>query len=385
MLYELLKLISWDLAMHSPLQVLDYVTVRIVCALVFAFVLSLLLGPGLIQRLRALKVGQPVREFKKLENQQFNIHQYKSGTPTMGGILIVISTVSAALLFCRPYSSYMWMVMLVFVGAGALGFWDDYLKVTKKNNKGVSGKQKILVQVILGALLGAFMYFSDDGDTTYTLGTGLVKTTYRGADYLLIPFIKTFYLPLGYFAILWAAFVITAASNAVNLTDGLDGLAIGTSITVIMPYLVIAYVSSNFLYAKYLYVPYVPQARELAVFLAALFGASLGFLWFNAHPAQVFMGDTGSLALGAGLGAIALLCKQEVVLVIIGGIFVMEAMSVMIQVGYFKLTHGKRFFLMSPLHNHFVKKNMHESRIIMRFLIISSLLALAGLITLKLR
>ena len=385
MFYELLKMIFGDAAVNPPLRVFSYITVRIACALVFSFTLSLILGPGLIQRLRALKVGQPVREFKKKENQQFNIHQHKSGTPTMGGIMIVISTVSAALLFCSPYSTYVWMTLFVFVGAGALGFWDDYLKVTKKNNKGVSGKQKIVVQVILGAVLGLLMYFSDDSNTTYTLGTGAAKATCRGADYLLFPFIKTFYLPLGILIVLWAAFVITATSNAVNLTDGLDGLAIGTFITVILPYLVIAYISSNSMYAKYLYVPHVPQAGELAVFLAALFGASLGFLWFNAHPAQVFMGDTGSLSLGAGLGTIALLCKQELVMVIIGGVFVVEALSVMIQVGYFKMTGGKRFFLMSPLHNHFVKKNIPESRIIMRFLIMSTLLALAGLITLKLR
>ncbi|HBF33470.1 TPA: phospho-N-acetylmuramoyl-pentapeptide-transferase [Candidatus Sumerlaeota bacterium] len=382
MLYELLKSISWDLAVHSPLQILSYITVRAVCALIFAFVISLVVGPGLIHYLTALKVGQPVREFK---NQQFNIHQHKSGTPTMGGVLIVISTLSASLLFCNPYSSYVWMALFVFVGAGALGFWDDYTKVVQRNNKGISGKQKIIVQVALGAILGAFLYFTDDKNTVYTLRAAAGKVPYRGADYLLVPFVKTFYIPLGIFIIAWAAFVITAASNAVNLTDGLDGLAIGTSLTVIFPYLVISYLAGNFMYAQYLYVPYVPQAGELAVILAALFGSALGFLWFNAHPAQVFMGDTGSLSLGAGIGAIALLCKQELLLVIVGGIFVVEALSVIIQVGYFKITRGKRFFLMSPLHNHFVKKNIHESRIIMRFLIVSLLLALAGLSTLKLR
>jgi phospho-N-acetylmuramoyl-pentapeptide-transferase len=278
------------------------------------------------------------------------------------------------------------VVLLVTAATGALGFVDDYRKVVKKNHKGVSARTKLAVQMLAGLGLGAFLYFSDS-HTSYHVVTQVVKgieEPTRGDARLLVPFYKTVYPSLGILFILWAAFVITASSNAANLTDGLDGLAIGTTITVTLPYLVITYLVSNVNFAKYLLIPHVAQAGELSVILAALLGASMGFLWFNAHPAEVFMGDTGSLSIGALIGAVAILCKHEIILILIGGIFVIEALSVVVQVAGYRI-YGKRLLRMSPLHNHFVKAGIDESKIISRFLIISTLLAFAGLSTLKLR
>jgi phospho-N-acetylmuramoyl-pentapeptide-transferase len=498
MLYWLLEHIAPELAVDSLLRVLGYTTVRAAAALGSAFVLSLLIGPWIFHRLRMLKVGQQVRQFKTAETQQFNIHAHKQGTPTMGGILIVLATVISSVIFCSPDNSYVWLVLFVMVATGALGFMDDYLKVVKKNHKGVSARMKLVVQLSVGLVLGLVLLLSrphtaygnlllsphdianpvvlsekiareDNAFTAYlsseltasvqsdlqslksgaapspalearlirdinrilygpsiyskerfenivltqaaaerleyesqreavTLSTRLNRfllesafpdsiakaDLHRGDTNLLVPFFKDFYPALGIWFIFWAALVICAASNAVNLTDGLDGLAIGTVITVSVPYMLIAYLASRFDYASYLLIPHVPQAGELTILIAAMLGASMGFLWFNAHPAEVFMGDTGSLSLGAAIGAVALLTKHEILLILIGGIFVVEALSVVLQVGSYKL-RGKRVFLMSPLHNHFVKKGVHESRIIFRFLIVATLLAMIGLSTLKLR
>jgi len=378
MFYLLLETCFGDLTKETALRVFGYTTVRAACAMALAFLVSLLLGPACIRRLAALKVGQQVREFRTSETEQFNIHQHKAGTPTMGGFLIIIATLLPVLLFCNPANSYVWAVAGVMLGAGLLGFADDFLKVSRGNHRGVSVLAKLTVQVALGGLLGVFLYFTRDSATYYA------HLKVAGADHLLVPFLKNLYPDLGLCIILWAAFVLTATSNAVNLTDGLDGLAIGTVTIASLPYIAIAYLVSRSDYAKFLYVAHVPQAGDLGVFLCALVGAGMGFLWFNSHPAEVYMGDTGSLSLGAAIGAVAILCKQELLLVLIGGIFVIEALSVVLQVGSYKW-RGKRVFLMSPLHNHFVKKGWHESKIISRFLIVATLLALAGLSTLKLR
>ena len=377
MFYKILEMLFPLLAHRSPLQVFGYTSVRSAIALMTAFVFSLVLGPMVIRRLQRLNWGQQVREFKTEGTQQFNIHQHKHGTPTMGGLMIIAATLLSVILFCDPTNSYVWVVSFIMLGAGGLGLMDDYLKVVRKNHKGVSARGKLVVQVSLGALLGAFMIWGGDATVYQQMGIS-------GADHLLVPVFKNIYPALGLLMIPWAALVLTGTSNAVNLTDGLDGLAIGCVFVVSIPYMLIAYLVSRYDYSAYLFLPHVPEAGELVVFLSALLGASMGFLWYNAHPAEVFMGDTGSLALGAVIGAIALLCKHELLLVLIGGIFVVEALSVVLQVGVFKL-RGKRVLLMSPLHNHFVKMGIDEEKIIARFLIIATLLALAGLSTLKIR
>jgi len=382
MVHEILQHISPELGNLS-----GYITVRAACALAFAFIMSLLIGPACVRRLTVLKFGQQVRQFQTKETQQFNIHQHKAGTPTMGGLIIILATLTSVILFCAPTSAYVWVVVGVMLGTGALGFADDYLKIVRRNHKGVSPWGKLAVQILIGAALGYFLWV-DGARTSYVMRTttpaGVVSKIISGNAHLLVPFFKNAYPYLGLALVFWAALVLTAASNAVNLTDGLDGLAIGATITVALPYLVITYLVSRMDYSGYLYLPHVPQAGELSVVLSALLGAAMGFLWFNAHPAEIFMGDTGSLSLGAVIGTIALLCKHEILLILIGGIFVIEALSVVLQVGSYKW-RGKRILLMSPLHNHFVKLGMHESKIIARFLIVSMILALAGLSTLKLR
>jgi phospho-N-acetylmuramoyl-pentapeptide-transferase len=262
-------------------------------------------------------------------------------------------------------------------GYGALGFWDDYLKIVKKNHYGVSPNRKLLVQMGLGALLGLIL-MAFPWPVRYDL------TGARGYDHLLVPFFKQLYPSIGWWLVPMTAFVMTCTSNAVNLTDGLDGLAIGVTIANLLAFLIISYIASNAIYAHYLYIPYIEGGGEMVVFLGALLGASLGFLWFNAHPAELFMGDTGSMMLGGALGATAILLRQELLLVLIGGVFVIEALSVIIQVSFFKMT-GTRYFRMSPLHHHYEKLGIHESRIIIRFWIVAWLLAIVGLGTLKLR
>lgn len=383
MLHRLLQTFWPHLMEETPLRLFDRVTVRAAMAFALAFLLSLVFGPWVIRRLRVLKMGQQVRQFKTADTQQFNIHQHKVGTPTMGGILVVGATCVAAVTFCDPFNSYFWVVLVVMLATAALGFADDFQKIARKNHKGVSARTKLVVQMIVGLALGAFLYFSPS-HTSYRLEMLGNDIILEDDAYLLVPFFKTVYPYLGLWMLLWAALVIAGTSNAVNLTDGLDGLAIGNTITVCLPYVAITYIVSRIDFSAYLFVPHVPEAGDLSVFLMALLGASFGFLWFNAHPAEVFMGDTGSLSIGAVIGAVALLSKHEILLLLVGGIFVAEALSVMVQVYGFRRT-GKRILLMSPLHNHYVKKGMDESKIIARFLIVATLLSLVGLSTLKLR
>ncbi len=362
----------------GPLRVFQYISVRSGSALVVAFAASLILGPRVISGLRQLKASQFVR--KSTGENAVSLHEMhggKQGTPTMGGILIILALFIAVALFCRLSSPAVWSLTAMSLGFGALGFWDDYVKVARKNHLGIPPWGKIAGQTLLGALFGVALMRGRWSVSYETTGA-------EGYAYLLVPFFKNFYPYLGAAYLLWVVIVMIGASNAVNLTDGLDGLAIGTTVMSAVAYIVMAYLASRADWSSYLYIPYVPDAGEIAVFGSALLGASLGFLWFNSHPAEVFMGDTGSMMLGGALGAMALLIKQEILLVLIGGIFVAEALSVIIQVASFKLT-GKRVFRMSPLHHHYEKLGLHENKIILRFWTVSFLLALFGLATLKLR
>jgi phospho-N-acetylmuramoyl-pentapeptide-transferase len=296
----------------------------------------------------------------------------------MGGLLMMLAMFLPVMLFCRLTNVYVLLLIGATFGYGLLGFWDDYLKIVRKNHLGVSPRVKLLVQAGLGVSLGV------------TLLIGEWQVSYEpapasaGYAHLLVPFFKYYYPALGWGFVALTAVVLLATSNAVNLTDGLDGLAIGVSIANIAAFLIVGYLATNAIYARYLIIPHIPGGGEIVVFLGALLGASLGFLWYNAHPAEIFMGDTGSMMLGGAIGATAILLKQELLLIVIGGVFVIEACSVILQVGYFKMT-GKRILRMSPLHHHFEKLGIHESRIIIRFWIVAWLLAVVGLGTLKLR
>ena len=384
MLIAFLEFLEWYLERSGsdpdvgPLRVFYYISVRMGGALIFAFVLSLLIGPRTIGLIRAIGAGQVIRRAKSAGAISLHdMHGAKEGTPSMGGFLILATMLSSVLVFCRLGSGLVWLLIAVSIAFAGLGFYDDYQKIAKRNHLGLSARGKILGQTCIGVLLALALMFPD-WDVSYA------PTDSQGYDYLLIPFLKNLYLPLGFGFILLVVLVTICTSNAVNLTDGLDGLAIGTTLTSTAAFAIMAYFASRADYAGYLFVPHVPGASEIVVFGGALFGASLGFLWFNSHPAEIFMGDTGSMMLGGLLGAIALAIKQELLLVLVGGIFVVEALSVIIQVGSFKL-RGKRVFLMSPLHHHFEKKGLHESKIIIRFWTISILLALLGIATLKLR
>ncbi len=362
----------------GPLRVFQYISVRAGAALLTAFVLSLIAGPWVIEKLRALKAGQIIRRAKKEGAISLHeMHGKKEGTPTMGGILIMISVFGSVLLFCRLTSEVILLLTAMSLGFGAIGFWDDYTKLLKKNHLGLSPRGKIIGQMVLGLILGLALYFNPwsiryavTGDEDYA--------------HLLVPFFKDLYPAMGILFIGWVMFIMVGASNAVNLTDGLDGLAIGTTASCAVAFTVMAYLTSRTDMSSYLFIPHIPEAGEIVVFGSALIGASAGFLWYNSHPAQVFMGDTGSMMLGGALGAMALLLKQEILLGLVGGVFVAEALSVIIQVTSYKLTK-KRVFLMSPLHHHYEKKGLHENKIIIRFWTISFLLALLGLATLKLR
>ncbi len=384
MLLLFLDFIRWYLRQQGkaadlgPLRVFDYITVRAGSALVFAFALSLIFGPWMIERLRALKAGQIIRTAKKEGAISLSdMHGKKAGTPTMGGLLILVTTLGSVLIFGSLDSIAVMLLVAMSLGFGAVGFWDDYVKIMKKNHLGLSPRGKILGQVLLAVIL-AFVLKLGNWEVNYA------PTGTSGYEHLLIPFFKDLYPPIGYAFVFWVVIVMVSASNAVNLTDGLDGLAIGVTISSAMAFTIIAYMASRVDMSSYLFIPFVPGGGEIVVFGAALIGASLGFLWFNSHPAQVFMGDTGSMMLGGALGTMALLLKHEALLLLIGGVFAVEAMSVIIQVTSFRLT-GKRVFRMSPLHHHFEKLGLHESKIIIRFWTISILLALFGLATLKLR
>ena len=358
MLYNLLYPLSSE---FTVLNVFRYITFRSVWALLTALILSILVGPWFIGFLKRLKFGQYIQEDVKA-------HLEKAGTPTMGGLLIAFSLGVSVLLWADLTNPYVWLCILVFFGFGAVGFLDDYLKILRKNNKGLSAKSKFLGQVLVAVIV-----------------MGILFTLPAYSTKLSVPFFKNFTPDLGWLYLPFAVFVMVGTSNGVNLTDGLDGLAIGPTIVAGMCFAVFIYVAGNATMANYLQVAQVPGVGEATVFCGALVGASLGFLWFNAYPAQMFMGDVGSLSLGGVLGFFSVLCKQEMILLVVGGLFVVETLSVVVQVGYFKFTGGKRFFRMAPLHHHFELKGTPESKIIIRFWITSALLGLAALSVLKLR
>jgi phospho-N-acetylmuramoyl-pentapeptide-transferase len=351
-------------------NVFFYVTFRAVCAAVTAFALSLIFGNWVIRKLIALKIGQPIRTAAEV-HRLAELHSGKAGVPTMGGVLVIGSVFISSVMWARPDNRFVWLALFSMVVLGCLGFADDYLKVTKKNSAGISGRMKLITQILVAAAV-----------TAVFLSSPLLEVQARS---LYMPFFK---LPvienMGWFTFIFFALVITGASNAVNLTDGLDGLAIGCTITAALTYALLAYAAGNYKIAEYLQVPFYPFTAELAVVCASLVGAGLGFLWFNCHPARVFMGDTGALAIGGLVAVVAICCKQEVLLAVVGGVFVLEAASVILQVLSFKMT-GKRIFAMSPLHHHFELTGWKENTVIVRFWILSIIFALLGLATLKLR
>jgi phospho-N-acetylmuramoyl-pentapeptide-transferase len=351
-------------------NVFFYVTFRAVAAAVTAFVFSLVFGNFVIRKLISLKVGQPIRTREEVRRLA-KLHGGKQGTPTMGGVLVIGAVLAASLLWARPDNRFVWLALFSMVYLGALGFADDYLKVTKKKSDGVSGRVKLAAQVVLAAIV-----------TIVFLTSPLLQVQARS---LYLPFFKSPVLTnMGWATVLFFALVIVGSSNAVNLTDGLDGLAIGCTVTVALAYAFLSYAAGNFRIAEYLQVPFYPFSGELTVVCAGLVGAGLGFLWFNCYPAKVFMGDTGSLAIGGMIGVVAICCKQELLLAVVGGVFVIEAVSVILQVLSFKLT-GRRIFVMSPIHHHFELVGWKENTVIVRFWILSAIFALLGLATLKLR
>ncbi len=360
----LLWLADWLGEYVRAFNVFNYVTLRAVMAALTSLAIALFLGPWVIRKLTALKVGQAVRT----DGPQ--THLVKSGTPTMGGTLILLAIGITTLLWADLSNKYVWLLLAVTFGTGALGFYDDWRKVVYKDPKGVSARFKMVWQSTIAIGAGVFLITTAQLPATTTF---------------IIPFFKHVAYPLGAigFCVL-TYFVIVGTSNAVNLTDGLDGLAAMPVVLVAGALAIFGYVAGHAVFAKYLGLPFVPGAHEVVVFCAALCGACLGFLWFNAYPAQVFMGDVGALALGAALGTVAVIVRQEVVLFIMGGLFVMEALSVMIQVASFKLT-GKRVFRMAPLHHHYELKGWKETQVVVRFWIVTMMLVLAGLSTLKLR
>jgi phospho-N-acetylmuramoyl-pentapeptide-transferase len=351
-------------AQLSFLNLFSYLTLRAILAAISALAIALAIGPWMIAKLSRDQIGQMVRD----DGPQ--THLKKAGTPTMGGLLILVAIVVSTLLWSDLRNRFVWIVLGVTVSFGLVGFFDDYLKLVKKNPKGLSARWKYFWQSVagLGAALALWFTASSPADTTFYL-----------------PLLKNFALPLGFAAfVILAYLMIVGMSNAVNLTDGLDGLAIMPAVMVAGALGVFAYASGNAVFASYLAIPAVPQAGELLIFCAALGGAGLGFLWFNTYPAQVFMGDIGALAIGAALGAIAVIVRQEVVVLVMGGIFVLETASVILQVASFKL-RGKRIFRMAPIHHHFELKGWAEPKVIVRFWIITFFLVLAGLATLKIR
>jgi phospho-N-acetylmuramoyl-pentapeptide-transferase len=347
-----------------------YVTFRAIAAAVTAFLLTLMFGNFIIRRLIALKLGQPIRGAAEV-HRLAELHGGKQGTPTMGGVLVIGSVFVSSLIWARLDNRFVWLVLFCMIYLGALGFADDYLKVTKKKSDGISGRVKLVFQIALALIV-----------TAVFLTSPLLEVQARS---LYVPFVKAPVIAnMGWFTFVFFLLVIVGSTNSVNLTDGLDGLAIGCTITVAFAYALLSYAAGNFRIAEYLQVPFYPFAGELTVVCSALIGAGLGFLWFNCFPAKVFMGDTGSLSIGGMMGVVAICCKQELLLVVVGGVFVIEAVSVILQVMSFKLT-GKRIFVMSPLHHHFELTGWKENTVIVRFWILSIIFALLGLATLKLR
>ena len=383
----LLALTQWLAQDVRAFNVFSYITLRVVLASLTALAISFIVGPAMIRKLTAYKIGQAVR------NDGPQTHLTKAGTPTMGGALVLLSILTATLLWADLSNRFVWAVLLVTFGFGAIGWIDDYRKVVKNNPKGLSAKAKFFWQSLIGIVASVYLAFAVSAAGTGQLfemfsswvANGFSMTLPARAD-LIVPFYKNIAFPLGMFGfILLGYFVIVGTSNAVNLTDGLDGLAIMPAVMVAGGLAVFAMVTGRVDYSRYLLFPYIPGAAELTVFCGALVGAGLGFLWFNAYPAEVFMGDVGALALGAALGTVAIVVRQEIVLFIMGGLFVAETVSVMIQVLYFRWSGGKRVFRMAPLHHHYELSGWKESQVVVRFWIITMMLVLFGLSTLKLR
>ena len=345
----------------SIFNVFRYLSFRLIYAALTAFALVFVLAPLVIRELQSHGVGQRIREDGPSR------HHAKGGTPTMGGILILFAVIISTLLWTDLTSRYVWLAIFAMLGFGAVGFWDDYLKTVRGKNQGLTALQKVIAQAVVALGIGVLFYSLPAYSTK-----------------LSVPFFKAFSPDIGLFYIPFAILVIVGASNAVNLTDGLDGLAIGPVVVAALAYTVVAYVSGHRVFADYLLIPYIEGAGELAIFTGAIFGASLGFLWFNTYPASVFMGDVGSLPLGAALGTVAVISKHELLLLLVGGVFVLEALSVIFQVASFK-SRGKRVFLMAPIHHHFELKGWEEPKVVVRLWIIAVLLALFSLSTLKLR
>lgn len=345
-------------------NVFRYITFRAAYAMVTALFICFIFGPRLIRKLRSIQVGQRIR------NEVPQTHREKEGTPTMGGLLIIAAIVVPTLLWGNLANKYIQVSIVVTLWTGLIGFIDDYLRVVKKKEKGLVGRYKLLGQFLFGAAFGVFLTLNPDLPA--------------GGPVSVVPFLKDYYINWGVFYIPLVIFVIMGASNAVNLTDGLDGLATGTAAFSFFAFAALAYLSGHRNFATYLNIPYLPGCGELTIYCMSVVGAALGFLWYNSHPAEIFMGDTGSLALGGALGTVAVLLKKELLLVVIGGVFVVEALSVILQVGSFKLT-GKRVFNMAPLHHHFEIKGWQEEKVVVRFWIVAALLALLSISTLKLQ
>ena len=391
----LINLAQW-LQTLSPefgfFRVFQYLTFRAVMAALTALLIGLIAGPFVIRRLVALKIGQPIREYA------MQTHLSKSGTPTMGGVLVLLAIAIATLLWADLGNRFVWIVLLVTLGFGAIGWADDWRKVVHKDPEGMRSRDKYLWQSLVGLLAALYLVFSISESSNLRVLELFLSWVQSGFDVnlppkagLLLPFFKEVSYIMGVFGfVILTYLVIVGSSNAVNLTDGLDGLAIMPVVMVGSALGVFAYVTGSAVFSRYLFLPHIPGAGELLIFCAAMAGAGLAFLWFNTHPAQVFMGDVGALALGAALGTIAVIVRQEIVLAIMGGIFVAEALSVMLQVVYFKYTKqkygsGRRILKMAPLHHHFEKSGWKETQVVVRFWIITMLLCLVGLSTLKLR
>lgn len=347
---------------HTIFNVFRYITFRTAYATLTALVISLILGPWVIRKLSQYRVGQYVRE------EGPSSHKSKQGTPTMGGILILFSALTSTLLWVDLTNYYVWVVVLITFAFGMIGFVDDYTKLVHKNSKGLGVKTKLLIQILIAVAAMIALHSHP-----------------KFSSQLIVPFFKKITPNLGWFYAIFVILVIVGSSNAVNLTDGLDGLAMGSVVIAYTTYLIFSYCAGHIKIADYLQIAYIAQSGELAVFCGAMVGAGMGFLWFNAYPAQIFMGDVGSLALGASLGTVAVIIKQEIVLLLVGGMFAVEALSVLFQVGYFKATHGERILRMAPIHHHFELKGWSEPKIIVRFWILGIILALLAISTLKLR
>lgn len=359
MLYHLLYPLH---TAFSAFNVFRYITFRTIYASLTALLICWLLGPWVIRKLTERQIGQYVR----VDGPP--AHKTKTGTPTMGGLLLLFAIVTATLLWADLSNLFVWIVLLVTISYGGIGFLDDYLMQVKKESRGLPGRFKIVSQVVIGLFVSGLLYAHADFDT-----------------HVSIPFLKQIMPDLGWGYILFATMVIVGTSNAVNLTDGLDGLAIGPVTVAAATYVVLSYVAGHVKIARYLQIQYVAGSGELAVFCGALVGAGMGFLWYNAYPAQIFLGDVGSLPLGGALGAVAVITKHEILLALVGGIFVVEALSVIFQVGFFKVTNGRRIFRMAPIHHHFELKGWPEPKVIVRFWIIAIILGLLAVSTLKLR